>query len=89
MTSAMDAVATATKQLTISQEDWERLWAPYDEPTYRQTLDWIGADDTVLDIGAGDLRLACRLAQKARRVYAIELNPTLAITAADAAANQQ
>jgi hypothetical protein len=31
----------------------------------------------VLDIGAGDLRLAGRMARMARRVYAIELQPNL------------
>lgn len=54
------------------EQDWERLWAPYDEPTYQAVLAHVRADDVVLDIGAGDLRLACRLAERARRVYAIE-----------------
>jgi hypothetical protein len=40
------------------------------------------SDDTVLEIGAGDLRLAYRLARQARRVYAIELNPALTTPAA-------
>ena len=34
-------------------------------------------DDVVLEIGAGDLRLARRLASRARRVYAIERQPIL------------
>jgi SAM-dependent methyltransferase len=54
---------------------WERLWAPYDESTYQAVLDAIGPDDVVLDIGAGDLRLATRMAARARRVYAIEIDP--------------
>ncbi|HSG16782.1 MAG TPA: methyltransferase domain-containing protein [Anaerolineae bacterium] len=72
---------TVTATSNLAATDWERLWAPYDEATYRQTLNWIGADDAVLDVGAGDLRLACRMARKARHVYAIELNPALATTA--------
>lgn len=59
--------------------DWERVWAPHDDQTYGQVLDWLGSADTVLEIGAGDLRLARRLAVKARRVYAIELNQALPV----------
>ena len=77
----MNAATTVTERPTISLADWERMWAPYDKATYRQTLDWVGPYDTVLDIGAGDLRLACRLAEKARRVYAIELSQALAAEA--------
>jgi SAM-dependent methyltransferase len=32
-------------------------------------------DDVILDIGAGDLRLARRMAQIVRKVYAVEINP--------------
>lgn len=57
--------------------DWERLWAPYDEPTYQAVLAEVGKNDIVLEIGAGDLRLARRLAERARRVYAIEVQAHL------------
>ena len=50
----------------------EDLWAPYDESTYAPALAAIGADDVVLDIGAGDLRFARRAAELARRVIAVE-----------------
>ncbi len=56
---------------------WERRWAPYDETTYRAVLSQVQASDMVLEIGAGDFRLAYRLADKARHVLAIELNPAL------------
>ena len=52
---------------------WEQLWAPYDEPTYKNVLAVIRPEDTVLEIGAGDLRLAIRVAAIARQVYAIEI----------------
>jgi len=58
-------------------DDWEARWAPYDEPTYQTVLSHIGPDDVVLDIGAGDLRLTRRMAQVARRVMAIEMQPGL------------
>jgi SAM-dependent methyltransferase len=53
------------------------MWAPYDEATYQAVLNQIAADDVVLDIGAGDLRLARRAARVCRRVYAIEIRREL------------
>ncbi len=58
-------------------DPWEALWAPYDEATYEAVLAAIAPDDIVLEIGAGDLRLARRLAEKARRVIAWEIQPEL------------
>lgn len=55
--------------------DWEGWFSPYDEETYERVLNAIGGEDVVLDIGAGDLRLALRLAGRAKRVYAVEVNP--------------
>ena len=52
--------------------DWEAAYAPYDEATYQFVMERITPQDVVLDIGAGDLRLAQRMARVARRVYAIE-----------------
>ena len=51
---------------------WADMWAPCDEATYTRALAYVPRGATVLDIGAGDLRLARRVAQRARRVYAIE-----------------
>ncbi len=56
---------------------WEAMWAPYDDETYGRALDFVPRGATVLDIGAGDLRLARRLAERARLVYAIERRPEL------------
>ena len=61
-------------------QDWEKLWAPYDEPTYETVLQNIQADDVVLDIGAGDLRLARQMAAKARHVYAWEIQASILAT---------
>lgn len=58
-------------------DEWESRWAPYDEPTYQAVLSYIRPEDVVLDIGAGDLRLARRMAAMARHVYAIEMQPDL------------
>lgn len=58
-------------------ETWESRWAPYDEATYQAVLAEVRADDIVLDIGAGDLRLARRMAAIASWVFAIEARPEL------------
>ena len=58
-------------------DPWEARWAPYDEATYAAVLAAIEPDDVVLDIGAGDLRLARRMAQSAQQVSAWELRPAL------------
>lgn len=68
---------------------WEKKWAPYDESTYADVLAQINPDDVVLDIGAGDLRLARRIADRACRVYAIERQPHLLLQSSPAPANLQ
>lgn len=55
-----------------SPQDWERAWAPYDQPTYDQVLDLVAQDDIVLEIGAGDLRLSRQIAPRVRFIYALE-----------------
>lgn len=61
--------------------DWEGWFSPYDDDTYAVVLAAIQDHDIVLDIGAGDLRLALQMAGRARRVYAVEVNPLLIGTA--------
>lgn len=50
------------------------MHAPYDQPTYEAVLQLLHEDDIVLDIGAGDLRLARQMAGVVRKVYAVEVN---------------
>ncbi len=57
---------------THHPDAWETLWAPYGETVYAQVLAALGPEDFVLDLGAGDLRLALRMAEKARCVLAVE-----------------
>lgn len=57
--------------------DWESCWAPYPEDVYQAVLNHIQPDDVVLEIGAGDLRLATRLAESAAHVYALEIQSAL------------
>lgn len=53
---------------------WEAIFAPYDQATYQAVLDQLRPEDVVLDIGAGDLRLARQMARLVRKVYSVELN---------------
>jgi hypothetical protein len=59
----------------LSDAGWEAIHAHYDHPTYQAVLDQLRPRDVILDIGAGDLRLARQMARIARRVYAMEINP--------------
>lgn len=61
-------------EATLSDSAWEAIHAPYDQPTYQAVLDQLGPKDVILDIGAGDLRLARQMARVARKVYAVEIN---------------
>jgi SAM-dependent methyltransferase len=60
---------------TLSASDWEAMYAPYDQGTYQAVLERLRPDDVILDIGAGDLRLARQMAGIVRKVYAVEINP--------------
>ena len=59
---------------TLPDAAWEALYAPYDQPTYQAVLDQLRANDVILDIGAGDLRLARQMARIVRKVYAVEVD---------------
>jgi hypothetical protein len=58
----------------IPDAAWEAMHAPYDPRTYQAVLDRLEPEDVVLDIGAGDLRLARQIAGIVRKVYAVEIN---------------
>ncbi len=57
--------------------DWEGWFHPYDSEVHQTVAQHVLAQDVVLEIGAGDLRLALRLSQRAQRVYAVEVNSGL------------
>jgi len=57
--------------------DWEGWFSPYDDDTYALVLQSLAKSDIALDLGAGDLRLALQMAERAWKVYAVEVNPLL------------
>jgi hypothetical protein len=61
-------------EASFSDAAWEAMHATYSESTYQAVLDQVQTQDVILDIGAGDLRLARRMAQIARKVYAVEID---------------
>lgn len=68
---------SSARHLSHDLDPWEARWAPYGEADYAAVLAAIRPDDVALDIGAGDLRLAQRMAQIARQVIAWEVQPEL------------
>lgn len=57
--------------------DWEGRFHPCDDETCGLVLNGLHEEDTVLDIGAGDLRLSMQMSSRVKRVYAVEVNPLL------------
>lgn len=56
---------------------WSRRWAPYSEGTYADALAALRPGQSVLDIGAGDLRFARQAAAHGCRVIAVEIQAEL------------
>jgi len=72
-------VTSFTNDPPIDENAWEQVWAPYPQETYQAVLKEIKRNDIVLEIGAGDLRLARQIASIAQKVYAIELREGLVL----------
>lgn len=65
----------------LEDSSWEFIWAPYDDTTHQSVLDMIDSNEIILEIGAGDLRLAVKMAQIAKKVYAIEFHEEIILNA--------
>lgn len=48
-----------------------------EEPNYKSCLEQLSKDDVVFDVGAGDLRFDLMMADKVKKVYAVEINPNV------------
>lgn len=55
---------------------WEVFFVP-EVMYYNPCLDRLSRDDVVFDVGAGDMRFDLIMAEKVRKVYAVEINPTI------------
>ena len=55
---------------------WEIFYVPEDM-YYDLCLDRLSRDDVVFDVGAGDLRFDLMVAGVCKKVYAVEINPTI------------
>jgi len=55
-----------------SPQEWAAAWAAYDYKTYQQALTYLSPGQTILDIGAGDLRFARMAAALRCTVIAVE-----------------
>lgn len=55
---------------------WEIFYVP-EEMFYGACLETLSEDDVVFDVGAGDMRFDLIMAEKVRKVYAVEINPTI------------
>lgn len=61
----------------MTLDPWEARWSPYDAATYDAALSLLRPTDILLDIGAGDGRLARRAAERVARVIAVERDAAL------------
>lgn len=59
---------------------WECFFVP-EEMFYDNILKKVNKDDVIFDIGAGDLRFDLMLSEKVKKVYAVEINPTILASA--------
>ncbi len=59
--------------MPTSPADWSSWWAPYTDDIYREALAALRPGQTILDIGAGDLRFARRAAALGCRVIVVEM----------------
>ena len=55
---------------------WEIFYVPEDM-FYDPCLEKLSRDDVVFDVGAGDMRFDLIMAGTVRKVYAVEINPTI------------
>ncbi len=61
-------------QKSRGMQGWEIFIVP-ESMFYKEVLSMISQDDVVFDVGAGDLRFDIMLSEKAKKVYAVEINP--------------
>lgn len=53
------------------------IWFHPETENYADCLEQLSRNDVVFDVGAGDLRFDLIMAEKVRRVYAVEIDPNI------------
>ncbi len=59
-----------------NMKGWECFFVP-EENFYDDVLKKVNENDVIFDVGAGDLRFDLILSEKVKKIYAIEINPTI------------
>lgn len=75
-----DFEACKAFQYRHGMKGWEIFFVP-EESNYKSCMAQLSKDDVVFDVGAGDLRFDLMMAKKVKRVYAVEINPTILASA--------
>lgn len=76
MHDCSDFEACTAFQHKHGMKGWEIFFMP-EEMNYNDCLSKLSPDDVVFDVGAGDLRFDLMMAEKVKKVYAVEINPGL------------
>lgn len=71
-----DFEACTAFQHKHGMKGWEIFFMP-EECNYESCMAQLSKDDVVFDVGAGDLRFDLMMAEKVRKVYAVEINPSV------------
>ncbi|MDP2217170.1 MAG: hypothetical protein Q8J68_07795 [Methanolobus sp.] len=71
-----DHEACTAFQHRHGMKGWEIFFMP-EEMNYDDCLSKLSPDDVVFDVGAGDLRFDLMMAEKVKKVYAVEINPNI------------
>lgn len=75
-----DFEACTAFQHKHGMKGWGIFFMP-EEMNYSDCLSKLSPDDVVFDVGAGDLRFDLMMAEKVKKVYAVEIDPVVLASA--------
>lgn len=75
-----DHKACTAFQHRHGMKGWEIFFMP-EEYNYESCMTQLSKDDVVFDVGAGDLRFDLMVAEKVKKVYAVEIDPVVLASA--------
>lgn len=71
-----DVAECSSFQVLHGMKGYE-IWFNPEVTNYDDCLSKLNPDDIIFDVGAGDLRFDLIMAEKVRKVYAVEINPKI------------